>query len=478
MPGLVALCLLLVSLVASAIPSTARAEARLVARGSISGAYQDLSAATAAPLENGIPGNHLGGMGSGLAWAGGTTFLALPDRGPNAQPYNSAVDDTPSYIPRFHTVSLMLAPSSAGSALPFTLTPFVLRTTLLSSATPLVYGTGVGLGVGSGAPALNRPWGHFFTGRSDGFDPSTPSMDPADARLDPESIRASRDGHSVFVSDEYGPHIYQFDRDTGRRVRVISLPAKFAIAFKSASGATEISSNLSGRVSNKGMEGLAMMPDGRALVGALQSPLIQDGGTSGSVTRFVRVDLRTGSTQEYGYPLTNVGSTKKPKYTTVSEVVAVNDHQLLVDERDGAGLGDGSLAVFKRLYLVDLAGAPDVSGVTGDASLVPLAIAKTLLVDVVETLGAAGIAPQDIPAKLEGVAFGPDLTVGGVAKHTIYLANDNDYVPLVTDGLHPLGTANPNQVFVLAIDPADLPGFVPQRFEGHGDDRDGDDRHR
>jgi hypothetical protein len=158
----------------------------------------------------------------------------------------------------------------------------------------------------------------------------------------------------------------------------------------------------------------------------------------------------------------------------VSEVVAVNDHQLLVDERDGAGLGDGSLAVFKRLYLVDLAGAPDVSDVTGEASLVPLAIAKTLLVDVVETLGAAGIAPQDIPAKLEGVAFGPDLTVGGVAKHTIYLANDNDYLPVVTDLLHPLGSDNPNQVFVFAIDTADLPGFVPQRFEG---DQDCDDRH-
>ena len=32
-------------------------------------------------LENGAPQNVLGGIGSGLTWAGGTTFLAVPDRG-------------------------------------------------------------------------------------------------------------------------------------------------------------------------------------------------------------------------------------------------------------------------------------------------------------------------------------------------------------------------------------------------------------
>ncbi|MCX8499415.1 MAG: hypothetical protein ORN25_08610, partial [Caulobacteraceae bacterium] len=41
-----------------------------------------------ARLENGVPANVLGGRGSGLAYAGGDTFLALPDRGPNASPYN------------------------------------------------------------------------------------------------------------------------------------------------------------------------------------------------------------------------------------------------------------------------------------------------------------------------------------------------------------------------------------------------------
>ena len=35
-------------------------------------------------LENGVPANLLGGLGSALTWGYGDTFLALPDRGPNA----------------------------------------------------------------------------------------------------------------------------------------------------------------------------------------------------------------------------------------------------------------------------------------------------------------------------------------------------------------------------------------------------------
>src|SRR5215510_4661672 len=151
----------LTSLYASAV----QAEVKLIAIGSINGHYEDLATETVSPLENGVPGNRLGGMGSGLAYAGGNIFLGLPDRGPNAKPYNSAVDDTASYIARFHTLSLSLAPSDPGAALPFTLTPMVLDTTLLSSTSPLVYGMGIAAGLPNGAPALNAiDHTHYFTG--------------------------------------------------------------------------------------------------------------------------------------------------------------------------------------------------------------------------------------------------------------------------------------------------------------------------
>ena len=91
--------------------SAAHAAVDLIAIGGLSGHGQDLATDTAAPLENGVAGNLLGGIGSGLAHAGGNTFLALPDRGPNAVAYNSAVSDTTSYIDRFLTLRIELAAS-------------------------------------------------------------------------------------------------------------------------------------------------------------------------------------------------------------------------------------------------------------------------------------------------------------------------------------------------------------------------------
>lgn len=447
-----------------AAPS-AHASVDLIAIGTLSGNTTDLSTATAAPLENGAAGNLLGGIGSGIAYAGCDTFLAVPDRGPNAVAYDAAVSDTASYINRFQTVAMALTPSAPGAALPFNLTPSLVATTLLHSAQPLVYGDGVLAGLPDGAPALNATdHTHYFTGRSDNFAGGALSTYALDARFDPESIRVSNDGASVFISDEYGPYIYRFNRRTGQRTGIVAVPDSLAISNLSAVGDDEISANSSGRVSNKGMEGLAISPDGTALFGAMQSPLLQDGGTNAAYTRILRIDLVTGATSQYAYALTNIGSASKPKFPTISDIVAINDHEFLVDERDGKGLGDGSTAVFKKLFRIDLAGAQDVSLLSGAAALAPAAVAKTPFLDIVATLNAHGIGSNDIPAKLEGVAFGPDVDVDGVAKHTLFVANDNDFVGTVTDSMHPDGIDNPNRFFVFAVDAADLPTYAAQQL--------------
>jgi hypothetical protein len=214
------------------------------------------------------------------------------------------------------------------------------------------------------------------------------------------------------------------------------------------------------------MEGLAISPDGNTLFGAMQSPLLQDGGTNGAYTRILRIDLRSGKSTQYAYPLTNIGTVAAPNYPTISDVVAVNDHELLVDERDGKGLGDDSTAKNKHVFHIDLSGAQDVSQASGASGLAPYAVSKTLFLDVVAVLNAHGIASTDIPAKLEGLAFGPDVRIGGVLKHTLFIANDNDFVGTVTDSNHPNGIDNPNQFFVFAIDPSDLPGYVAQQLPG------------
>ena len=424
----------------------------LIAIGTLSGLGGDLSGATSGALENGVAGNLLGGLGSGLAWAGGNTFIATPDRGPNASSYNPLVDNTTSYVTRFQTLNLALTANNSGSGLAFNLTPVLSATTLMSSSTPLVYGTGaLGTGggntLGSGVPSLNDASHYYFTGRSDNFDPAKTSANSNNGRLDPEGVRVSKDGKSVFVSDEYGPYIYQFDRVTGQRINSFALPGNLAISHLSARGDTEIAGNTTGRIANKGMEGLAITPDGKTLVGIMQANLEQD--TKGTV-RIVTVDIATKATHEYAYQLTTGSG--------VSEIVALNDHQFIVDERDGNGLGDGSKAKVKQLFMVDVNGAVDVSGLASIGGATP-SVSKSLFLDLVPILKANGYTAEQIPSKIEGLAFGEDVVINGVVTHTLYVANDNDFSP---------STSGDNKFFVFGVTDADLAkagaSYVPQNI--------------
>ena len=341
-----------------------------------------------------------------------------------------------------------------------TVTPELRATTLLWDESRLVYGTGSDVGLGSGAPVINTHNRNHFSGRSDNFDPDRNSGNPRDARFDTEGIRLSNDGKRVYISDEYGPYVYEFDREDGNRIRSFRLPESFYVATLSPVGATEISANTSGRTANKGMEGLAITPDGRALVGIVQAALIQDANLGGSAAKLLRIftiDLPSGRVMhQYGYELTTGSG--------VSEILALNNHEFLVDERDGKGRGDGSNAKVKQLFKIDLAGATDISDMNGDTAALNT-VPKTLFVDLVKSLTNAGYTAAQIPAKIEGLAFGPDAQVNGSTVHTLWVANDNDFLSTVADSTG-AQIDNPNQFFVFSFTDADLAGsaYVPQQF--------------
>jgi len=217
------------------------------------------------------------------------------------------------------------------------------------------------------------------------------------------------------------------------------------------------------------MEGLAITPNGNTLVGFEQSPLAQDGGDGGKANRLVTIDTTTGATKQFVY---NNFLTDKNKTYNSSELLAVNDHTFLVLERDGKGLGDGSNADVKRIYKIDLNDAngdgitgdlaTDIgslnsgAGIVGEANLLQYAVGKSLFLDIKSELNAKGVTNANIPAKLEGMAFGEDIMEGSFLYHTLYVANDNDFIT----------AAGANKFFVFKFTDADLLGstFINQNI--------------
>src|ERR1044071_4825230 len=113
------------------------------------------------------------------------------------------------------------------------------------------------------------------------------------------------------------------------------------------------------------MEGLAISPDGRTLFGIMQNALIQDHGLNPGTTdrlglnnRMLKIDLLTGETHEYVYVLDAIN-----RGQGVCEILAINDHEFLVVERDNRSnlQSPPQAPTRKTIYKIDLNGATDVS---------------------------------------------------------------------------------------------------------------------
>jgi hypothetical protein len=398
-----------IALLLGGFASRAEAAPYYIGTGTVPGNATDGSGLTRT-LEDGVtPENRIGGFGSAIAYTGnGTLYIATPDRGP--------ADGATTYADRYYTWDIQV------DAAAHTVTPSLVATHLLRNES-----------------------GQQLNGSSAAFDATNSA---ASLRFDPEGVRASKDG-TLWVSDEYGPFVYEFDA-SGQRIRSFAPPSRFLISSPNANGSLELPpGNTSGRQSNRGMEGLAITPDGSHLLGAMQSPLIQDGalnaanGRVGTNIRLLDMNLTDNSTHEYLYQLAT-GS------LGVSEILAISANQYLVLERDGAA---GAAAAVKNLYLVSIGAASDISGAASllqsgtPAGVIP--VEKLLFLNLLDP--SFGLAGASFPEKIEGIAFGPDLPNG---DHVLLVTSDNDF-----------GAANPTRIFAFGIPAADLPGFTPQAFE-------------
>jgi len=304
-----------------------------------------------------------GGYGSSLYPVPGSPdeFYGLTDRGPNVDgPNATKVEPLPDFHPR---IGKFRFDGDGRAVLEKTIT---LR---LPDGTPYTGHVNIQANTGETITDLN----------------GTPI--PADPTgYDPEGLVAMRDG-TFWVSDEYGPLITHFDARGGQIGRLSpfdgSLPAE-----------------LRNRVPNKGMEGLTVTPDGRTLVGVMQSALQQSDLTQkpGNVTtlRIVTVDLRTRATHEFLYLLDN----PKDTGTAVSEITALSPTTFLVDERDG----NFPPSAYKKLWKIDVTGATDVGpsapgydaakgGYLINGASIEATVGKQDTATATATLAAAGVTP-------------------------------------------------------------------------------------
>ncbi|GAB3327050.1 esterase-like activity of phytase family protein [Larkinella ripae] len=343
-----------------------------------------------------------GGFGSAIAADPNdpTIFYLLTDRGPNAagSAANTIIFGKIDFIPqigKFRLVNNQLV---------------LEETILLKNA------------AGQVLTGLPNPTGQGNTGEI-ALDLNGQSVAPNADGLDSEGLVLAKDG-TFWVSDEYGPHLVHFDA-SGKTLERIN-------PFGSVTGGRTLPKVLAKRRPNRGMEGLTITPDGKTLVGLMQSPLYNpsSAAVSGStVLRILTFELATGLTKQYVYLMENAS------LTGCSEVAALTNTTFLALERDGDyGGNPAKPATFKRIYKFDLAGATDISDATNQdsgklyggqtveqlkdkaglqsAGVVP--VTKTLVFDLLTEISP--VYPHD---KAEGIAL-----VGG---NKLAISNDDDF---------------------------------------------------
>lgn len=208
-------------------------------------------------------------------------------------------------------------------------------------------------------------------------------------------------------------------RADGSLIGSLPLPAMFAMPAPGAPA----QGKPSGVRDNLGFEGLAFAADGQSLWAAIEAPLLQDGpvadfvaGAHNRITRFGRDGQVLA---QYVYPLEKVASIDGPTRFAengISEILAIDEHRLLVIERAGVQDGQGTFHEFVRVYEMDVRGATDVKDVAALEGASYTLASKRLVLD----MNALNLPRLD---NIEGISWGPRLANGHASL--VMVSDDN-----------------------------------------------------
>ncbi|TAG08491.1 MAG: esterase-like activity of phytase family protein [Sphingobacteriia bacterium] len=259
-------------------------------------------------------------------------FYLMTDRGPNV---DGTVKDSKLFpLPNFN--------------------PHIAKFKLLGDS--LVYISSVEFKNAAGAKITGKPnpVGQGSTGEvALDFNGNTLTNDPDG--IDCEGLAVAPDG-SFWVSDEYGPHLAHFDKE-GKTIERIN-------PFGTGTGGRKIPEVFKKRRANRGMEGLTISPDGKILIGMMQSPMYNPTRATVANSRLLRIltfEIATGITKQYAYITDNIR-------TLSSEIVAITATTFLVLERDQDYAGGQPAALTKKVYKIDITNSTDISDATNSAT--------------------------------------------------------------------------------------------------------------
>ncbi|KIL41214.1 copper amine oxidase domain-containing protein [Gordoniibacillus kamchatkensis] len=247
--------------------------------------------------------------------------------------------------------------------------------------------------------------------------------------LDTEGIAYNPKDDTYWISEEYGPSIVHVKRDGTLIERIVPKGWAAQVSTPLVPARETLPAVYNKLRQNRGAEAVSITPDGKYMFMAMQSPLRNPGKETDNSRqlRIIKFDLATLQPMaEFAYLTEDAKQFTDLQQSdiVISDMVAVNESTLLIDERDKNA---GDKAQLKRIFSIDLSDATNIIGTLDDNKFA----GKTLEQMSIEELKANGIMPPSKRTIVDVAAFQyPYEKVEGlslVGGNTIVIVNDNDF---------------------------------------------------